>query len=417
VRTVRWLAIAALTASVAEAQTRPAFNKARLARIDTALKRFIDTDSLNGLVALVLRDGVPVYQTALGWADKEAGRKMTQDAMFRIASQSKAITSVAIMVLFEEGKLGLTDPVSRYIPSFARATVLTAADSGKAPVPVRRAITIRQLLTHTAGISYGTDRHIAELYRAKGLGPAAGDGLGFYTADKDEPICASMDRLGTLPIVAHPGEAWVYGYNTDILGCVVERVSGMALDEFIRRRITGPLKMDDTYFFVPQAKKGRLATVYASGADGRATRTDTGARGQGHYVDGPRKNFAGGAGLVSTARDYGRFLQMLLNDGVLEGARILAPNTVALMHTSMSGTLYPTDGMSFGLGFEIVERFGAAGIRSAGAYGWSGAYGSWSNIDPKERLVLVLMIQMFPNRTNIQNRFPTLVYQALTPTP
>lgn len=339
------------------------------------------------------------------------------DALFRIASQSKAITSAAIMILVEEGRLGITDPVSRYLPSFARTTVADRQQIGAPIVPARRQITIRDLLTHTAGISYGTDRSVAEAYRAKGLGPAAGDGLGFYTADKDEPICESMDRLGTLPFVAQPGEAWVYGYNTDILGCVVERVSGNPLDEFIRTRITEPLKMKDTYFFVPAALRNRLTAVYGSGPDGKAVRGNNGPRGQGHYVDGPRKSFAGGAGLVSTASDYARFLEMTRNGGVLEGVRILSPNAVALMHTNMAGTLHSTDGLGFGLGFETVDRFGAAGLRSEGSYGWGGAYGSWYSVDPKERLVLVLMIQLMPNATTIQSRFPTLFYQALAPTP
>jgi CubicO group peptidase (beta-lactamase class C family) len=393
------------------------FSAARLARIDTVLKRYTDDGSIAGLVALVLRDGKPVYQAALGWADREAGRRMTPDALFRIASQTKAITSAAIMILVEEGKVGITDPVSRYLPTFARTTVADRSQMGAPIVPARRQITIRDLLTHSAGISYGTEARVADAYRAKGLGPAAGDGLGFYTADKDEPICDSMDRLGTLPFVAQPGEAWVYGYNTDILGCVVERASGTPLDEFIRARITGPLGMKDTHFFVPPAQRNRLAAVYASDSTNKSIRAADGARGQGHYVDGPRKSLAGGAGLVSTAHDYARFLEMTRNDGVLDGVRILSPNAARLMHTNMVGTLHSTDGVGYGLGFETVDRFGAAGMRSEGSYGWGGAYGSWYSVDPKERLVLVLMIQLMPNRTDIQSRFPSLVYQALVPTP
>jgi CubicO group peptidase (beta-lactamase class C family) len=401
----------------ASAQEGRGFSQARLARMDTVLKRYTDSDSIAGLVAFIWRDGKPVYEKAFGWADREASRKMTTDAMFRIASQSKAITTVAILILVEEGKLAIGDPVSRYLPTFARTTVALASDSGRTPVPARRQVTIRDLLTHTAGISYGTDARVAERYRAQGLGPAAGAGVGFYTADKDEPICETMDRLGTLPFVAHPGDAWVYGYNTDILGCVVERVSGKPLDEFIRTRITAPLKMVDTYFFVPESKRGRLTAVYGSGPDGKAVRGDDGPRGQGHYVTGPRKSFAGGAGLVSTARDYARFLEMLRNEGVLDGARILSPAMVRLMHSNLTGALYRGEGWGFGLGFEIVERYGVAGPRSVGSYGWAGAYSTWSNTDPKERLVLVIMLQLVPNRTSIADRFPMMVYQALTPTP
>ena len=200
-------------------------------------------------MALVLRDGQPVYERAFGWSDKEASRRMTTDTIFRIASQSKALTSVAVLSLMEEGRLALNTPVGAFIPSFAKTTVAVKKGSGVTTVPATRAITIRDLLTHTAGISYGTEDTVAELYEAKGLGPAAG--YGWYTADKNEPVCDTMERLGSLPFVAQPGEAWVYGYNLDILGCVVERASGMPLDQFIASRITGPLGMKDTGFFLP----------------------------------------------------------------------------------------------------------------------------------------------------------------------
>lgn len=337
---------------------------------------------------------------------------MTPDTIFRIASQTKALTSVAILALVEEGKIGIGDPVSRYIPAYEKTTVAVAkADGTTDIVPARRAITIRDLLTHTAGISYGTDRSVAGQYEVKGLGPAAG--FGWYTADKDEPICATMERLASLPFVAQPGESWVYGYNTDILGCVVERVSGMPLDEFIRSRITAPLKMKDTMFFLPASARERLAAVYASGNDGRFVRAPDGGRGQGAYVDGPRRSFAGGAGLLSTARDYARFLEMIRNGGELDGVRILAPRTVKLMTTNQVGTLHSTTGLGWGLGFETVDRFGASGMEGVGSFGWGGAYGSWYAVDPDARLTMVLMIQLIPNSTDIRTKFQTLVYQAL----
>jgi CubicO group peptidase (beta-lactamase class C family) len=337
---------------------------------------------------------------------------MTPDAMFRIASQTKALTSIAIMILMEEGKIALNNPVSRFIPAYARTTVLV---NGQA-VPATRAITIKDLLTHTAGISYGTDSALAPLYRAKGLGPAAGNG--WYTADKDEPVCVTMETLASLPFSRQPGEAWVYGYATDILGCVVERASGMPLDQFIRTRITAPLRMNDTHFFLPAAHRNRLVTVYASDTGNRVTRAPDGARGQGHYVDGPRRSFSGGAGLVSTARDYARLLQMLLNGGTLDGVRILSPATVRLMSTNQSGSLYTQSGLSFGLGFSIVERFGADNtLNSAGTYGWGGAYGSQYRVDPAERIVLVFMLNQLPNRSDVAAKFPTLIYQALTGPP
>lgn len=383
----------------------------RVARIDRALQGYADRNEIAGAVALVMRDGKVYYEKAVGWADKEAGRRMTPDAIFRIASQSKAITSAAVLILVEEGKIGLNDPVGRYIPTFAKTNVVATPDQGRPTVPAKRAITITDLLTHTAGISYGTDSSVAKLYGAKGLGPAAG--FGYYTADKDEPICTSMERLGTLPFVAQPGEAFVYGYNTDILGCIVERASGLPLDEFIRTRITQPLRMTDTHFFLPPEKKNRLTAVYGSKADGTVERAPNGAKGQGHYVEGPRMSFAGGAGLLSTARDYARFLQMVLNGGALEGARILAPHTVQLMTTNQVGTLLGTKGQGFGFGFEVTERYGADGMNSVGSFGWGGAYGTTYRADPKERLVIILMIQMIPNGSTIADRFPNLVYQTL----
>jgi CubicO group peptidase (beta-lactamase class C family) len=256
---------------------------------------------------------------------------------------------------------------------------------------------------------------VSAMYEAKGLGPAAG--FGWYTADKDEGTCATMERLASLPFVAHPGEAYVYGYNTDILGCVVERASGMPLDEFIATRITTPLGMQDTRFFLPAAARDRLAAVYSSAPDGTIVRAPDGARGQGHYVDGPRKNFAGGAGLLSTARDYARFLEMTRNGGALDGVRVLAPRTVALMTTNQSGTLHSTAGLGFGYGFETIDRYGAYGSSSVGAYRWGGAYGSTYLVDPEARMVMVFMLQLMPNRTDLGTIFPNLVYQALTDPP
>jgi CubicO group peptidase (beta-lactamase class C family) len=390
-----------------------AFSAERLARIDSLLQQYVDENRIAGAVGYVLRDGQPIYERAFGWSDREAGRRMTPDTIFRIASQTKAVTSVAVLALMEEGKLSLTDPASRFIPSFANSKVAVRNDATGAAdiVPAKRPITIRDLLTHTAGISYGTDRHVAAMYEAKGLGPAAG--FGWFTADKDEPICDTMERLGSLPFVAQPGEAWVYGYNTDILGCIVEKASGMPLDAFVRARITGPLGMKDTQFFLPLDQRQRLAAVYMHGSDGKIVRAADGPRGQGTYVEGPRRSFAGGAGLLSTARDYARFLEMIRRDGELDGVRILAPRTVALMRTNQVGTLHSPLGLGFGLGFQTTDRYGANGLDSEGAFGWAGAYATTYRIDPSARLVIAFMVQMLPNSTDIGRKFPTLVYQAL----
>ncbi len=394
--------------------TRHGFSIGRLARIDSALQRAVDAGEIAGAVAIVLRDGQPVYEGAVGWADREAGRRMTPDAIFRIASQTKALTSVAVMQLAEEGRIALGDPVSRWIPAFERTTVAVQTDTGRAVVAARRPITIRDLLTHTAGISYGTGPLVAPLYSAQGLGPAAG--YGWYTADKEEPICDTMERLATLPFATQPGAGFVYGYATDVLGCVVERAAGAPLDEVLHARIIRPLGMRDTHFFLPPDKRDRLTAVYtrAPGDTAGVTRAPDGARGQGHYVEGPRASFAGGAGLVSTARDYARFLQMLLDGGTLDGTRVLAPRTVALMTTDQIDSLYTVPGMGFGLGFEVVERAGAGGrVQSVGTFGWGGAYGSTYAVDPQEGLVFILLTQQIPNARGIMDRFPMLVYQAL----
>ncbi len=398
----------------AQADTRRnGFSVERLARVDALLESYVNQSRLAGVVALVLRDGKPVYQRAVGWSDKEAGRRMTMDTEFRIASQSKALTSVAILQLMEAGKLTVNDKAGKWIPTFEKTQVSVRNDNGVGTtlVPARRPITIRDLLTHTAGISYGMEPEISALYEAKGLGPATGHG--YYFSDKDEPICVTMERLGTLPFVAQPGEEYVYGYNTDILGCIVEKASGMPLDEYIRTHITGPLGMNDTHFFLPVEKRDRFAVVYGSDADGKAVRQPEGQKGQGHYVDGPRKSFSGGAGMVSTARDYATFLEALRNGGALGKVRILSPHAVRLMTTNQVGKLRGENANGFGFGFETHDRYGASGMESVGSWGWGGAYGTYYRVDPEERLTTVFMIQLLPNTTDFRDKFTAAVYQAL----
>jgi CubicO group peptidase (beta-lactamase class C family) len=407
------------TAGVSGQRAATSFAPDRLARIDDFLQRYVQENRIPGAVALVLRDGRPVYDKAVGWSDKEAGRRMTTDTLFRIASQTKAITSTAVMMLLEEGRLGLGSPASEFIPEFENTTVAVQTDGGGQTgqtvnvVPAKRRITVFDLLTHTSGISYGTDKHVVAQYEAKGLGPAAG--WYWYTADKDEPVCDTMERLASLPFVAQPGESYVYGYNTDVLGCIVERASGMPLDRFIESRITGPLGMKDTRFFIPPDQRQRLAAVYASGPDGRIVRAPEGARGQGHYVEGPRKNFSGGAGLVSTARDYARFLEMIRRGGELDGVRLLSPRSVALMTSNQIGTIYSQSakGLGFGLAFESVDRYGANGMASVGSFAWGGAYATRYHVDPEVRMTLVFMMQVIPSTTDVREKFQNLVYSAL----
>jgi CubicO group peptidase (beta-lactamase class C family) len=396
--------------SPAHADSRRAgFSTERLTRVDALLDGYVRDGRIGGIVAMVLRDGKPVYEHATGWRDRETGQKMTTDTLFRIASQTKALTSVAILQLVEEGKLTVSERAGKYIPSFEKTTVLSPGDNSTQPA--KRAITIRDLLTHTAGISYGQPPAFAALYEPKGLGTAAG--YGWYFADKDEPICTSMETLGTLPFAAHPGEQYVYGYNTDVLGCIVEKASGVSLDEFIRTRITGPLGMKDTHFYLPADKAGRLAVVYGSGPDGKLVKAPDGARGQGHYVQGPRKSFSGGAGLVSSARDFATFLEALRRGGALGEARILSPHAVQLMTTNQIGDLKSPRGLGFGFGFETHDKYGISGMESVGSWGWGGAYGTWYRVDPEERLTIVLMLQMMPNNTDVREKFSNAVYQAL----
>jgi len=300
------------------------------------------------VVALIIRRGQVAWRGAFGLADREATRAMSPDALFRVASQTKAVTSVAAMILVEDGRLRLGDRVSRFIPNFDSMRVAVTTDSGRVLVPASDRITIRDLLTQTAGLSYGTESLIQDDYRAAGLGPAAG--YGWYLADKAEPVCTTMDRLGTLPLAAQPEEVWIYGYASDVLGCVVERASGMPLDRFFRERIFAPLGMHDSWFFPPDSVGRRLTAVYSVTPDGGLVRAPAGPMGQGDYLAGPRQNFSGGAGLVSTAGDYARFLQMLLNGGELDGARILSPATVSLMTRDQVGARYPYPGLGFGLG-------------------------------------------------------------------
>jgi CubicO group peptidase (beta-lactamase class C family) len=382
----------------------------RLQRLTTAFQSYASDKLMSGSVVLVARNGKVAYLNAFGKRDMESNAPMQNDAIFRIASQTKALTSVAIMILQEDGKLLISDPLSKYMPEFAETTVAEPKEGGGySVVKAKRAITLRDLLTHTAGISYGggpaTDK-----WKEAGI-------QGWYFADRDEPVAATIARMGKLPMDAHPGEKYVYGYNTDILGAVVEKASGKSLDEFITTRILTPLGMKDTHFYLPPNKTNRLTTVYSAHANKPLERAPEpgGMVGQGAYVNGPRKSFSGGAGLLSTASDYAKFLQMLLNKGTLNGARILAPSTVDLMTVSHTGSIEFRPGQGFGLGFYVVNNVGDRGIPgSLGEFGWGGAYGSTYWVDPNENLVVVYFKQLIPgNNLDDHNKLRALIYQAI----
>ena len=403
-----------LMVGVAQAQVNQGMSEERLSRIDGVMQDYIDQEKLSGNVIYIMRNGKPVYHKAFGLRDVATNDTMEQDDIFRIASQSKAITSVGVMILQERGQLLINDPVGKYLPEYRETTV--AEDDGNGGykvVPAKRAITIRDLLTHTAGISYGRGPGAQEWLDA--------DIFGWYTADRDEPIRETVRRMPSLPQAAQPGEQFVYGYNTDILGAVIEVISGEPLDRFLKDNILEPLNMSDTDFYVPEEKRDRVATVYSlkgekiSLADNPGTLDGVSHVGQGHYIDGPRKSFAGGAGFTSTTRDYGTFLQMILNGGALNGTRILSRKSVELMTANHLGDIDYSSGAGFGLGFEVITDLGEFGKPgSEGAYGWGGAYHSVYWIDPQENLVVVYLTQLIPaGDLDDQNKFRALVYQAI----
>jgi CubicO group peptidase (beta-lactamase class C family) len=370
-----------------------------------------------GIVAVVMRDGRVVYEHATGMADREAGRPMQPSSFFRIASQTKALTSVAAMTLVEEGVLALSDPISRWLPVMAGATVSepfdSAGSSGRRVVPVAQPITIRHLLTHTAGMSYGGESWLRDAYVARGLGPATGPG--WYFADRTTDICTALEPLAELPLAAQPGERFVYGYGSDVLGCIIERATGQSLAEVIAERITVPLGMADTRFCLQGSEGARLTAVYAL-REGALTRAVDGSLGQGDYLDGPCLAFAGGAGLLSTAGDYATFLEMLRAGGTLNGHRILSPATVALMTRDHLGDVGGTT-FSFGLGFQVWHDPASAGrYGEPGQYGWGGAYHTNYWVDPAYGLVAVVMTQLLPaSGSTLHDRYRTLVYQMLGP--
>jgi CubicO group peptidase (beta-lactamase class C family) len=391
------------------APERVGLSPERLARLTKTVDDYTKTDQIAGAVTLVMREGRVVYHEAAGWRDIEQNARMQRDTIFRIASQTKALTSVGIMMLVEEGRLLLTDPVAKYIPAFTKTTVRSIA--GSAPIPARRQITIRDLLTHTSGLSYGGENGLTGMYKAAGF-------TAWYFADRKEPMGTWIEKLATLPFAFHPGERYVYGYSTDVLGYVIEQVSRQSLDQFFRARILDPLKMVDTHFFLPTEKAARLATVYGRVKD-QLIRAPDGHPGQGRYSSGPRVAFSGGAGLLSTASDYARFLQMLLNGGELDGVRLLGPRTVALMTADHVGARYGTPGRGFGLGFETVNDLGASGrYGSEGEFSWGGAYFSRYWVDPTEKIVVVFLSQLLPSgASDLQEKIRVLVNQAIVGPP
>ncbi|HKG07910.1 MAG TPA: serine hydrolase domain-containing protein [Pedobacter sp.] len=390
------------------------FSALRLHKLDVAMKEWADKGWMNGAAALIIRDGKVAYYSASGYNDIAAKEKMPKDGIFRIASQTKAITSVAIMMLFDEGKLALNDRVSKFIPSFSKPAVLDkfeAKDTTYTTVPASREITIKDLLTHTSGLGYaqiGSPEAIA-IYAKNNI--TAGLGV------KEGTLLEAMTRLGKLPLMHQPGQRWTYGLNTDLLGCIVEVVSGMSLDQFFKTRVFDPLGMKDTYFNIPKNKTDRLVNMYTEDQQGnlilggnKIFNTPTAS----NYPLLGSTYYSGGGGLSSTILDYAVFLQMLLNGGEYNGVRLLGRNTVRMMTMNQIGDLNLGDD-KFGLGFGIVTERGSANTPArTGTFSWGGAFSTSYWVDPEERMVLLFYRQLqSSSHGDVVEKFRALTYQAL----
>lgn len=381
----------------------------RLQRLNTVLENYVENKQLPGAVVMISRKGKIAHTAAVGYRDYETKDPIRENTIFRIASQTKAIVSVGIIMLMEEGKLLLNEPVGNYIPEFNTTTVAVKDGDSYKVVPANRKITIRDLLTHTAGIGYGWGLAHDQWEKA-GI-------TGWYFAHRKAPILETVKAIARLPQEAQPGEKYVYGYNTDILGALIEVVAQQPLDVFLQQRILDPLGMKDTYFYLPPKLSDRLATVYSPTENGlSAAPKGTGMQAQGEYVKGPRTSFSGGAGYLSTALDYSKFLQMMLNKGVYNGQRLLSRKSVELMLENHIGTKFPWGkGQGFGLGFSIHLAPGESGIMgSVGDFGWGGAYHSVYWADPTEELAVVYFTQLIPaNDLDDHKKLRNLVYQAI----
>ncbi|NKB97086.1 MAG: serine hydrolase [Pseudomonadales bacterium] len=413
------------------------FSEERLERIDDFMNEAVAEETMVGGLGMIARNGAVIYTSTWGERNRERQETMTTDTLFRIYSMTKPITSVAVMMLYEEGHFNLNDPVAKYIPELAdlKLAVSTAesgieaesdgtvsrtigegdsASQGQLREPQRQP-TIRDLLAHTAGFSYGLfgNTEVDRLYRQAGI-PYAHEGLQSFVA-----------ALGKLPLQYEPGSRWHYSVSVDVQGRLVEVVSGMRFSNFLRERLFTPLGMTDTFFRVPEDKRARLAQLYQpeGTAEGlmtylQPTRSDRlevahASTSRTYQTDATFES--GGGGLVSSASDYLRFAQMLLNGGELDGVRVLSPKTVALMSRNhVSGGIDGRPGVGFGLGFGVAMDVGASGeIGSDGEYNWGGAAGTRFWVDPEENLIGLFMVQSRPHRTTLAQRFKTLTYQAL----
>ena len=405
------LATAAQSSKTLTIAPDPAVDGRRLARIDSFVNSYISRGWINGVVTLVVKNGHVVQYKAYGYADKEANKPMRRDDLFRIASQTKAIVSVGIMQLFERGKFYLDEPIADFLPAFKTMTVLdkfNPADSSYTTIPAKKPITFRDLLTHTAGLDYsliGTTEGKA-IYAKAGI-PS---GLGEFDANLEERVNA----LAHLPLINQPGEKWMYSLSVDVLGCLIEVISGKNLEDYLVENIFRPLGMNDARFNIPAEKAGRLTTVYTEDSATHVipwTKQRTGI--DPNYPLAHKHYFSGGAGLTSTACDYAIFLQALLNGGSYNGARILAPRTVEMMTSGQLSFLF--NGINnFGLGFEITSaRSAAREVRGEGTFSWGGFFGTTYWADPKNNLIGLVMTQQTPNsHSDFERRLEQIIYQS-----
>ena len=386
----------------------------RLSRIDKVMEKHIAEKKIAGGVILIARHGKIAYLGAHGMMDVEAEKPMAPDTIFRIASMTKQITSVAVMMLYEEGHFRLHEPVSKFIPAFKEMLVLPPEDAedSAAPVPATRQITIWNLLTHTSGLTYHWNER---------LGPKYNDaGITHGLLQDESTLAEKMKVLATIPLLHQPGDRVEYGLSIDVLGYLVEVVSGMPLDQFFSERIFKPLGMTDTHFFIPEAKRERIATVYERTGDGPIMRKSKEPTVNGSVIystdypyNGPKSYFSGGAGLVSTASDYARFAQMMLNNGKFDGVRLLSRKTVELMTTHQLADMGVNFG--FGLGFSIVlDESDLRDIGSVGTYSGGGFFFTSFYIDPQEQMLGIFMCQLNPGGSDLAERIRILSYQAIT---
>ncbi|MCP5519291.1 MAG: beta-lactamase family protein [Verrucomicrobiales bacterium] len=384
----------------------------RLARIDVLCEQAVGEGRIPGVVALVARHGRIVYFKAFGMADNQADRALRTDAIFRIASQSKAITATAVMMLWEEGRFQLDDPIANWIPEFKEAGVLQTfneTDGTYTTEPVRTPITIRHLLTHTSGIGYGVidgDPRFKRIYAEAGV-------TDLFTTEP-VTIAESVQKLARLPLHHHPGERFTYGEGLDVLGRFIELVSGQPFDAFLRDRLFKPLGMPDTGFYLPDAKAGRLVPVQRPENGGWARYPVT-FYDPDYPIKGARTFFSGGAGLSSTAVDYATFLQMYLNGGELNGVRVLSHTTVETMMQNQTADLWGGPDKHYGLAFGIVTEQGQArgGLGSPGTFDWGGYFNTQYFADPQEGVIGILMKQTQEANDDTGWRFRLLVEAAV----